>query len=66
MRLPRTQQKAVLRAPRAQAPRPKRQRRTTDDLREQAMALRERGMVFAGIADALNVSDRRVKELLAA
>jgi len=30
------------------------------------MALRERGMVFAGIADALNVSDRRVKELLAA
>jgi hypothetical protein len=44
---------------------PKRRRRTTGDLIEEARRLRERGMVTGAIADVLNVPDRRVKELLA-
>lgn len=32
---------------------------------EEARRLRDRGMVVGSIADVLNVSDRRVKELLA-
>lgn len=41
-----------------------RQRRTTDSLRGQVLALRDRGLVAAAIADVLNVSDRRVAEIL--
>jgi len=41
-----------------------RQRRSTPSLREQVLALRERGLVAAAIADTLNLSDRRVRELL--
>jgi hypothetical protein len=44
---------------------PKRRRRTTGQLVEEARLLRDRGMVPGAIADVLNVSDRRVKELLA-
>jgi hypothetical protein len=41
-----------------------RQRRTSTPLREQVLALKNRGMVRAAIADTLNVSDRRVAEIL--
>lgn len=41
-----------------------RQRRTTGSLRDQVVALRDRGVVAAAIADTLNLSDRRVRELL--
>ena len=44
---------------------PKRRRRTTGDLIEEARRLHARGMVAGAIADVLNVSDRRVRELLA-
>jgi hypothetical protein len=43
---------------------PKRQRRTGATLRGQARSLRSRGMVIAAIGNHLNISDRRVKELL--
>jgi hypothetical protein len=43
----------------------KRQRRTTRELRAQVVALHERGVVPAGIADTLNISDSRVRKLLA-
>jgi hypothetical protein len=42
-----------------------RRRRTTDTLRAQVVALRERGLVPAAIADVLAVSDRRVASILA-
>jgi hypothetical protein len=42
-----------------------RQRRTTAELREHVVALRTRGMVPTAIADALNLSDRRVQAILA-
>jgi hypothetical protein len=45
----------------AQTPR----RRTTPALREQVLALHERGLVVSAIGNTLNVSDRRVRELLA-
>jgi hypothetical protein len=44
--------------------RPKRQRRTSANLKAQVLQLHTRGMVPTAIADVLNVSDRRVKELL--
>jgi len=43
---------------------PKRRRRTSAELREAVAGLHGRGVVPAAIADALNVSDRRVKDLL--
>lgn len=43
---------------------PKRQRRSSAELREQVVGLRERGLVLAAIADTLNISDRRVRQLL--
>jgi hypothetical protein len=46
-------------------PKVKRQRRTTRDLAGQVIALRGRGFVPAAIADLLNLSDRRVAEILA-
>ena len=42
-----------------------RQRRTSSELRRQVAALRERGLVPLAIADALNISDRRCRKLLA-
>lgn len=45
---------------------PKRSRRTTGELRGQVLELRSRGLVGTAIADALNVSDRRVNTILAA
>jgi hypothetical protein len=42
-----------------------RQRRTTTELREQVLELDRRGMVRSAIADVLNLSDRRVAEILA-
>jgi hypothetical protein len=45
---------------------PKRMRRTGLSLRSQVLALRDRGIVPSAIADTLNVSDRRVREILAA
>jgi hypothetical protein len=50
-------------APRSGA---KRQRRTTVSLRDQVLALHGRGVVAAAIADRLNVSDRRVANILKA
>ncbi len=41
-----------------------RRRPTSDALREQVRALRERGLVPAAIADALQLSDVRVRRLL--
>jgi hypothetical protein len=41
-----------------------RQRRTTADLAGQVRALFERGLVPSAIADALNISDRRVAGIL--
>jgi hypothetical protein len=43
-----------------------RQRRSTPALREQVVGLHERGLLPTVIADTLNVSDRRVRELLRA
>jgi hypothetical protein len=43
-----------------------RQRRTTPDLQRQVTALRALGMVPAAIADTLNISDRRCRELIRA
>jgi hypothetical protein len=43
----------------------KRQRRTTESLRAQVIALRDRGVVPAAIGDTLNISDSRVRKLLA-
>lgn len=43
---------------------PKRRRQTTTALRSQVAELYDRGLVLAAIADTLNVSDRRVRELL--
>ena len=45
-------------------PRSSRRRPTTDALRVQVLQLHERGVVTTAIADALNISDRRVRELL--
>jgi hypothetical protein len=42
----------------------KRRRRTTVDLRDSVLALRDRGLIGAAIADTLNISDRRVTEIL--
>ncbi len=42
----------------------KARRRTTPALREQVRALADRGLVVAAIANTLNVSDRRVRDLL--
>jgi hypothetical protein len=41
-----------------------RQRRTTAALRAQVLDLHQRGLVLAAIANTLNISDRRVRELL--
>ena len=49
---------------RPQGQRPKRRRRTSAQLRQEVAELRGRGMVPAAIADALNVSDRRLAGLL--
>jgi hypothetical protein len=46
-------------------PRPKRRRRTSAELLAQVAELRSRGLLPAAIADALNVSDRRVRDVLA-
>jgi hypothetical protein len=43
----------------------KRRRRTSETMRAQVIALHERGVVPAAIADALNISDSRVRKLLA-
>jgi hypothetical protein len=43
-----------------QTGRPKRRRRTSEELRREVAELRGRGMVPAAIADTLNVADRRV------
>ena len=43
---------------------PKRRRRTSEELRRDVAELRGRGMVPLAIADTLNVSDRRVSEIL--
>ncbi len=48
----------------SQTGRPKRRRRTSEDLRREVAELRGRGMVPSAIADVLNVSDRRVSALL--
>ena len=42
----------------------KRQRRTSVELRAQVLGLRDRGLVPTAIADALNISDRRCREIL--
>ena len=42
----------------------KRQRRTTADVSAQVVELHGRGIVDAAIADTLNLSDRRVREIL--
>lgn len=42
----------------------KRQRRTTSELRGQVLELARRGLVAAAIADTLNLSDRRVREIM--
>ena len=44
----------------------KRTRRTTETLKAKVLNLHERGVIPAAIADQLNVSDRRVKEILRA
>jgi hypothetical protein len=44
----------------------KRYRRTTPNLRDQVLGLHARGLVVSAIADALNVADRRVREILKA
>jgi hypothetical protein len=46
------------------APKPKRRRRTTAELRHQVLELHRRKIVPAAIADTLNVSDRRVAQIL--
>jgi DNA-binding NarL/FixJ family response regulator len=46
-------------------PRLQRQRRTTPRLREQVLELHRRGLLPAAIADQLNLSDRRVAEIIA-
>jgi hypothetical protein len=43
---------------------PKKARRTNDELRRQVVDLRARGLRTAVIADTLNVSDRRVQEIV--
>jgi hypothetical protein len=43
---------------------PKRQRRTTTALRDEIVQLRQSGVLVAAIADELNISERRVRELL--
>lgn len=42
----------------------KRSRPTTPTLRSQVLELQKRGVVLTAIADTLNVSDRRVKEIV--
>jgi hypothetical protein len=42
----------------------KRQRRSAVDLRRQVLDLHRRGLVVAAIADALNVADRRVQQII--
>jgi hypothetical protein len=44
----------------------KKTRRTTETLRAKVLNLHERGVVPAAIADTLNVSDRRVAQILRA
>ena len=44
----------------------KRARRTTETLKAKVLNLNERGVVPAAIADTLNISDRRVNEILRA
>jgi hypothetical protein len=46
------------------AARPKRRRRTSASLRAEVLELRGRGVVPLAIASVLNVSDRRVREIL--
>jgi hypothetical protein len=41
-----------------------RDRRTTDELRREVFALHDRGMNPRPIADALNLSDRRIADIL--
>lgn len=43
---------------------PKRQRRSSKELREQVLGLHDRGLVPAAIADTLNISERRVRAIL--
>lgn len=49
---------------RREEPQAKRQQRTSATLRQEVVDLRERGLVPSAIADALNVSDRRVASIL--
>lgn len=44
---------------------PKKHRHTTADLQQQVLELRSWGLVMSAITDSLNVSDPRVKEILA-
>jgi hypothetical protein len=55
---------AVVAAPKMNAP--KRRRRTSPELVAQVRELIARGLVLTAIGDALNISDRRVRELAAA
>jgi hypothetical protein len=45
---------------------PKLRRRTNDELRGQVLELASRGVVKTAIADALNISDRRIDAILKA
>ena len=42
-----------------------RRRHTSPSMREQALALQARGVIPAAIADTLNISDKRARQLLA-
>lgn len=50
-------------APASKAPRA---RRTTESMKTKVLNLHERGVVPAAIADTLNISDRRVQDILRA
>ena len=51
---------------RAAKPKPSSQRRTTITLRQQVLDLKDRGVIPGGIANVLNISERRVRQLLKA
>jgi DNA-binding NarL/FixJ family response regulator len=48
------------------SPEKKRQRRSTPNVKAQVLELHSRGAVEAAIADTLNLSDRRVREIIRA
>jgi hypothetical protein len=54
---------AVVTAPKAGAP--KRRRRTTPEFVAQVRELIDRGLGLTAVGDALNISDRRVRQLAA-